>query len=132
MLGHLDPPELALPGDELRPALVAILTNLERRFADPRTGRIWRRLVGEADNYPEVIALYERHFLVPRRRAIAELLRHHVRTGELRADLDSDAAVEILIGSMLGAVFALGESVAAPSAEAIVDLLLDGMRPPVT
>jgi hypothetical protein len=59
---------------------------------------------GEADSYPEVMAVYEQQFLVPRRREIADLLRHHVQTGELRADPDRDTAVEVLVNSMFGAV----------------------------
>jgi AcrR family transcriptional regulator len=130
VLGNIDPPEPIQPGDELRPALVAILTNLQRRLTATRTGRVWQRLVGEADSYPEIVTLYDQQFLVPRRRAIADLLRHHVQTGELRADLDSDAAVDILLGSMLGSVVTPGRSRTAPSPEAIVDLLIEGMARP--
>jgi len=127
VLGHIDPPELIQPGDDLRPALIGILANLQRRLTDTRTGRVWQRLIGEADSYPEVMALYEQQFLVPRRRAIADLLRHHVQTGELRADLDSDTAVDILVNSMFGAVLNPGGTGAAPSPQAIVDMLIDGM-----
>jgi AcrR family transcriptional regulator len=128
VLGQIVPPDLTQPDAELRPALVAILTNLERRFTDTRFGRIYRRLVGEADNYPEVTALYHEQFVRPRRRAVAELLRHHVRTGELRADLDCDTAADILFGGMLGALLLPGGSVGVPNPEAVVDLMIDGMR----
>jgi AcrR family transcriptional regulator len=130
VLGNVDPPEPIQPGDELRPALVAILANLQHRLTDTRTGRVWQRLVGEADSYPEIVTLYDQQFLVPRRRAVADLLRHHVQTGELRADLNSDAAVDVLLGSMLGALVMPGRTGPAPSPEAIVDLLIEGMARP--
>jgi AcrR family transcriptional regulator len=128
VLGQIDPPEPIEPVDELYPALVSILTNLQNRFNDTRTGRIWQRLVGEADTYSEVIEHYEQQFILPRRRAVVELLRHHVQTGELRADLDVNAAMEMLVASMLGILMLPGWSRNAPSPDAIVGLLLDGMR----
>jgi len=128
VLGNIDPPKEIEPADELRPALISILSNLEHRFHDTRTGRIWQRLVGEADNYPDVIERYQQHFILPRRRAVAELLRHHIQTGELRADLDVDIAVNMLVGSMLGMLLMPGSAYGAPSAEAMVHLLIDGMR----
>jgi hypothetical protein len=39
----------------------------------------------------------------------------------------SDTAVDILVGSMLGALLALGRIGAAPSQADIADLLIDGM-----
>jgi Tetracyclin repressor-like, C-terminal domain len=74
-----------------------------------------------------VAELYEQQFLLPRRRAVADLLRHHMKTGELRADPDSDTAVDILVGSMLGVLLAPGRPGPVPTPQAIVDLLTDGM-----
>lgn len=128
VLGHIDPPEPVAYADALEPALIGILTNLQRRFTDTRTGRIWQRLIGEADGYPGVIDKYNEQFIRPRRQAIGALLRHHIDTGELRADLDVDAAVELIVAGMLGTMLLLPQSGTGASPETVVHLLLDGMR----
>jgi AcrR family transcriptional regulator len=132
VLGHLDPPpDPVVVGDgdtaELRSVLVAQLDSLRRRFVDTRTGRIWVRLIGEAASQPELARIYTERFVQPRTRAIAELLRTRRDGGELRADLDVDRAVSVLTDSMLGALLQPGRVPADDHAEAIVDLLLDGM-----
>jgi len=95
-------PELRMPGetiaDELRLLARVIFDQYEKRMP------FLRKLFGEALNDSNVAALYYSTFIVPGRQLFAQFLRTRAEAGELRPDLDVEAAAAIFLASLLGSV----------------------------
>ncbi|WP_137293726.1 TetR/AcrR family transcriptional regulator [Nocardioides dongxiaopingii] len=82
-------------------------------------------VVGDLD--PDFTALF-RSVLTPSAEVLVRLVREDVVAGELRADLDADAAVSLLVGAYLGELLRRGE-VAPTFAERCLDLVWTAMSP---
>lgn len=92
--------QLATPaGTSVRDDLVTLLSPTPRK-PDQRTNRIMSSLVPEVHTSPERYRLYQ-SLVEPRRQAVREVLRRGVQTGELRADIDIEATLAVLIGPVL-------------------------------
>jgi AcrR family transcriptional regulator len=95
-------PELRMPGetvaDELRLLARVIFDQYRKRIP------FLRKLFGEALNDSNVGALYYSTFIVQGRQLFAQFLRARAETGELRPDLDIEAASAIFLASLLGSV----------------------------
>lgn len=130
-LGRLNDEEPAPPAPgHVRDRLVDLLGRVRRYQPDGLHRRIVMHASTERLTQPELAGLVESLVLVPRRRLLREVLQEGIAQGELRADLDLDAAVPVLVGPMLylgawGAAPAAG----AVSVEAVVDLVLSGLTP---
>lgn len=107
--------------------LVSLLTALSAEKGDPRRVRDFALLLGEGAKYPRLMARYAETVVEPRREVIREVLRRGVATGELRPDVDIDAALFMLTG----AVLARGrfDSIPPGYAERIAGELLRGLAP---
>ncbi|MGO4444349.1 TetR/AcrR family transcriptional regulator [Mycobacterium sp. 2YAF39] len=85
-------------------------------------GRVFAQLVGEAQSDPLVKAELHTHLVEPRRALMRTIWDRGVARGELRPDVDPDAALDQLIGPMLYRLL-LGH---APLDDAAADALVDG------
>lgn len=107
------------------------LTELARTFAAERKKRYSRcfwNVVGGAEKYPELYARYKQDVIEPRRAVIREVLRRGVETGELRPDLDIEAGISMLTGSL--STKTPQETFPEGYADTVVDLLLTGIGAP--
>jgi len=118
-------PELA--GRSVAEDLVSLLGAMCQQTADPRRTREFALLLGEGAKYPRLMARYRETVVEPRREVIRSVLRRGVATGELRADVDIDAALYMLTG----AVLARGKFDSIPPGypERVVGELLQGLAP---
>lgn len=95
-------PELRMPGetiqDELRLLARVIFDQYQKRT------RFMGKLFDEALHDPKVGALYYSTFVVQGRQLFAQFLRSRAEFGELRADVDIEAAAAIFLASLLGSV----------------------------
>ncbi len=95
-------PELRMPGETLRDELMVlarvILDEYRRRL--PLLGR----LLAEAMNDPEVGAVFYRTFIVQGRQLFTGFLNSRARLGELRDDVDVEAAAAMFLSSLTGAL----------------------------
>ncbi|HEU5030248.1 MAG TPA: TetR/AcrR family transcriptional regulator [Spirillospora sp.] len=117
----------APPGASAREDLLEIA----RTFAAERKKRYSRcfwNVVGGAEKYPELYARYKQDVIEPRRAVIREVLRRGVERGELRADLDVEAGISMLTGSL--STKTPQETLPEGYAETVVDLLLTGIGAP--
>jgi hypothetical protein len=73
------------------------------------------------------MARYVETVLEPRREVIREVLRQGIASGELRPDLDVDAALFMLIGAVVARRGHEQHAVPPDYAERIVDELLRGL-----
>lgn len=76
-------------------------------------------LLAEEHHTPELLALFRERVIRPRRQLIRDVLEQGVQLGHIRADLDLDMTVELLIGAYY-AHYLVGETFPASWAEQVV------------
>ena len=84
----------------VRDELVALLEVIRRKSDSSLAGKIFPRLLGASAENPELMRRYREQVLDPRRRRFLDVLERGVREGLLRADVDLDYAVDLLVGPM--------------------------------
>src|SRR5580698_2897774 len=102
--------------------------DLQAVFFRSSRGTLIRSLVAEAQSDSELAIAFRERWLNPRREGVRQIIRAAVAEGSLRSDIDIDAAIDLLCGSLyyrllLGAG-ALGERVV----DSIYDQFLAGHR----
>jgi AcrR family transcriptional regulator len=130
IVGRLRPPPAA-PADtgSFESDFKALVGGQERRARDVGT-LIVPRLIAATLNNPGFRELLIERMIEPFRARIAEILRRGIERGELRADLDVDAAVDFLHGSLVyRLILAGGDPADLPGhAERLVPTLVAGLR----
>src|SRR5215208_6727401 len=100
-LPKLDPPDL---GDTRAELWLAV----EQGF--PKDGPAYVGLIGgliaEHERHPELIDAFRRNILHPRRAVARALIERGQERGDLRRDIDPEAAVDLFAGPFLARVFA--------------------------
>jgi AcrR family transcriptional regulator len=114
-------------GRSVREDLVTLLGALRNDWADPRRARVFALLLGEGARYPGLMERYRDMVVKPRQEVIRGVLRRGAASGELRPDVDIDAALYMLTG----AVVSRGKYDAIPPGyvERVVDELVRGLAP---
>jgi AcrR family transcriptional regulator len=114
-------------GRSVKEDLVALLGAICQEGADPRRAREYALLLGEGAKYPRLMARYVETVLEPRREVIRTVLRRGIASGELRPDLDVEAALFMLVGAMLARRGQEPPAIPADYPQRIVDELLRGL-----
>lgn len=100
-LPTLDPPDLGDTRAELRQAAV---------HGFPADGAAYVGLIGgliaEQQRHPELIEAFRHSVLLPRRASGRALIERGQRRGDIRRDLDPEAALDLFAGPFLARVFA--------------------------
>ena len=111
-------PELRMPGETLQDELAGVARSIlsEYRLRLP----LLSKLVRESMRDPQVGAQFYRVFIVQGRNLFAEFLNTRMQLGEVRPDLDVEAAAAISL-SFLTSVIVLGEMCGGKSVETIDD-----------
>lgn len=63
-------------------------------------------LIAEQDRHPELIDAFRRYVLLPRRAVVRSIIERGQARGDVRDDIDPDAAMELMAGPFLARVFA--------------------------
>ena len=87
-------------GAGVRDELVARLEAVRRTSDSSLAGKIFPRLISASADHPELMRSYRRQVLAPRRAAFAAALQRGIGQGLVRADVDLDHAIDLLIGPM--------------------------------
>lgn len=69
-------------------------------------------------------------YLAPRRAGIAGILHRAIAAGELRADIDVEMAIDMMVGTAIYRWLVTAEPVDADTGRRIVDTVWDSLRPP--
>lgn len=104
------------------------LTEIARALAAERGRghlRSFWNVLGGAEKHPELYARYRKDVIEPRCAMVREVLVRGVETGELRADLDIEVAMSMLIGALTPRN--PREPFPDGYAEAVVDALFQGV-----
>ena len=121
-------PGLAPPDTgDLADDLTALLRSFARILETTPLPRVLPILAGECLHDPELAKL-----LVPintvRRRPLIDILERAVRRGELPADLNVEAAADLIVGPIMTRIYFTGEAVRAKDIRPFVEAALFGVR----
>ena len=93
-------------------------------------GRLLPCMVGASVTNPALAAHYRAQILAPRRARLAEVIRAGVESGELRADLDVEIAIDQVVGPLLYRIMFAGDAVPDDHCARLVDAVLTGLAAP--
>ncbi len=116
-------------GDSVREDLLALMQAMASDYADPRRAREFALLLGEGAKFPRLMARYTETVVEPRREVIRSVLRRGAGSGELRPDVDVEAALFMLTGAVIARGKDQPEAISAVYAQRVVDELLAGLAP---
>ncbi|MBW4028728.1 MAG: TetR/AcrR family transcriptional regulator [Acidobacteria bacterium] len=74
--------------------------DLQVAFFRSARGNLIRSLVAEAQSDPELAEAFRDRWLHPRRDGVRRILRAAIKEGSLRKDMDIDAGIDLLYGSL--------------------------------
>jgi AcrR family transcriptional regulator len=74
--------------------------DLQVAFFRSSRGNLIRSLVAEAQSDPELASAFRERWLTPRRADVRSTIEAAIEEGSLRQDLDIDAAIDLLYGSL--------------------------------
>jgi AcrR family transcriptional regulator len=98
-------------------------------MADLTSSPVARATLALAGDAEMVSRLGER-YLRPRRAATADILRRAIAAGELRADIDVEMAIDLMVGASVYRWLVTAQPVDADTARRFVDAVLGSLRAP--
>jgi AcrR family transcriptional regulator len=88
------------------------------------------RLLSEVAHDPEMHAVFSECLVEPRRRIIRTLVERAQARGEIRADVDPELAIDMVIGPLIyRAITSGGDTAAMGDPVALIEAVLSGLRP---
>jgi AcrR family transcriptional regulator len=85
---------------EVREDLIAELTLFREGALRPHGLSMLGVVLSEQHETPELLDLFRKHVVLPRRENLRRILRAGVAGGQLRADADVEIAITMLVGSL--------------------------------
>ncbi|WP_329257604.1 TetR/AcrR family transcriptional regulator [Actinoallomurus sp. NBC_01490] len=127
-LAALKEPFPAPVGASVRDDLVAIAQAFVSNKTDRKRLDCYWSIMGGAERYPDLMARFTREVIEPRRDVIRLVLRRGVASGELRADLDVETTLWLIMGALAQRARAFGVGpVPDDFATRVVDTLMTGI-----
>jgi AcrR family transcriptional regulator len=109
-----------------RADLTAVVRGLLHFYTGP-SGRVFAQLVGEAQSDPFVAQELRTNLVDSRREQFATIWARGVARGELRDDVDADAAIDLVIGPALYRLMIGHAPMTDAAADALVDAAIRGL-----
>jgi len=123
-LAEDNPPTLG-PGP-VRDRLITVLTAIRTATPDSPRGRILMHAMASDD--PRLAQLVHARVIGPRAELLLRVVDEGIASGELRADIDADAVVPLLVGPMLYlGLWRMRENVRRVEVDQVVDLIMSGL-----
>jgi len=122
MLAESADPDTGSAREDFRRALRGMM----RFYASP-SGRVFAQLVGEAQFDPQVAAELRDRLVGSRRQLVRAIWDRGVARGELRPDVDPEAAIDLLFGPAMYRLVAGHAPLDDAAADAIVDVAMGGL-----
>ena len=105
------------------------LTAVVRIFADPFTGRVLAEVIADAQHDPLVAEAFLGRVFGPNRAAARQRFQLAQEQGQLRQDLDLDAAIDLTFSPIWFRLLLHTGPLTPSYADTIVALALEGLRP---
>jgi AcrR family transcriptional regulator len=116
-------PDSGSTREDLRRQLRSVI----RLFNEPATRRPFVALIAESQHDPELAGALRERFIASRRAAAREVFARGVARGELRADLDPELLVDMIVGPVVYRSL-IGGRFGPDHLERLADGLIDGLR----
>lgn len=113
---------------DTRSALEAFIRQALTAMVESGAIRVLGSLLVEERRDPELLVVFRRRLLEPRRAIVVELIRRGVERGELRRDVDPLIVTEMIAGAIFGHHAILGETADDAWVETLVDHLWAAIR----
>jgi AcrR family transcriptional regulator len=97
-----------------------------------RTGALtlMPRLLSEVVGEPEMHALFYKHLVEPRRRVVHAIIERATARGEIRQDVDTNVAIDLMVGPFIyRLIMAGGDAAGIGSPVDLLNTVMDGLRP---
>jgi len=114
---------------DVRADLVEIVSRTADRLTNGQLGRLLPRLLGEQLRNPDFAKVVRERFIEPKARNARRIVQRAVERGELRGDTDADLVHAMLVGPIFYEIVPMGRKPSRHFAEALVDAVLEGLRP---
>ncbi|WP_338676306.1 TetR/AcrR family transcriptional regulator [Streptomyces sp. SCSIO 30461] len=130
VLRDIEPPEPALPGTSARDDLVVMLESVRARGLAHRSSALLHNVLAQMKSHPKLWTAYVATVIDPRRATVLGIIRRGIAGGEIRADVDIDLIIDLIVGPMLvRAVMRPDAPLPGDLAERMVAAVLDGLSP---
>ena len=123
------------PGKSVRDDILLCLTHMADAKRNPMAqlfnARVYSALAQEGLRNPDFVRRYKAEVIEPRREILRQVLRRGIANGELRPDLDIDAAHSMLTTPIILRIMSMlpGDKLPAKFVERLVETALAGMEP---
>ncbi|OBI47993.1 TetR/AcrR family transcriptional regulator [Mycobacterium sp. E796] len=115
-------PDTGSADEDFRQALRGLI-----RFYRSKNGRAYAQLIGEAQFDPQIGKELREHLVGSRRELVRAILDRGIARGELRPDVDADAAIDLIFGPAMYRLVAGHAALDRNAADAIVDAAMRGL-----
>jgi AcrR family transcriptional regulator len=122
MFVESDDPDTGSVREDFRLALRGMM-----RFYNSPSGRVYAQIVGEAQFDRQIATELSARLVSPRRKLGRAILDRGIARGELRADIDPEAAIDLVFGPAIYRLVAGHAPLGDDAADAIVDLAIRGL-----
>ncbi len=124
-------PETEFPKAPRALERIRLQLHIQARFFHGRFGSMIKALLGEAQFDPDLAQAFRERWIIPRRQMPRQLLEEAVRQGDLRADMDVEAAIDGLYGPLYYRL-QIGTGPLSPAfAETVFQQMVTGLKSPV-
>jgi AcrR family transcriptional regulator len=127
-LAHLRLGRVPEPVGEVRADLIALLEAMREQYTEVGAMSILGTCLADEPGSGELLGIVREATLLPRRALFAAVLAAGVDRGELRGDLDVEAAASLVVGTLYADHLAGRDTTTADWPAAVVDLALSGLR----
>jgi AcrR family transcriptional regulator len=115
------------PTGDVRKDLIAELALFRQGALRPHGLSMLGAVLSEEHETPELLDLFRKHVVLPRRENLRRILRAGVTSGQLQADTDTETAITMLVGSLYASHLA-GRTPRADWPRRVVDAWLNQNR----
>jgi AcrR family transcriptional regulator len=111
-------------------ALGVLARSAVRLFVGTPAGQLMRSLAADAQSQPEIALALREQWFRPRRAVVVEIIRKGIETGELRADLDPGATVDLIFAPIYYRLLFSHEPLDEEFAAHVIEHVLHGILAP--
>ena len=117
------------PAGAARDQLVWLITQMSRKWGDPRYAAMMRRVAADGSVQPERYHAARQRLISPHIARMNAVLRRAQREGVIRSDVDLEWLRQLLVSPIMAAALTLRERVPVAEIERTVDTVLKGLQP---
>ena len=120
---------LDVPPGSVRDNLIWLITQMGRKWSDPRWAALMRRVAADGSAQPEMYRSARDRIIGPHVERTNAVLRRGIAEGLIRPDVDVDWLRQLIVSPIMAAALTLREQIPVAHIELTVDTVLKGVAP---